>query len=376
MRSVVCGLCAVLAGGLVLSPAAALAAEGGSPVIGHVATTDVGEHAVKVEAQIDPEGLETSYEVRLVWQQADPKGGPTNNGERPVGGEQSQTGRIAAGSGSQAVSASFTELQWGYTYWYVIAAINSAGKTRGESPYSFGFHISGEFPNGMGTGPPYESEIPVWSEKLSEEESAKTLKEYEARHAKELEAQHAKEHQEEEFREAAARSAEAAARELREEQERDKGGLSLASTSVVVQRKGRALVNLECLGIAGCNGKLTLTVKQAGRTRGGRKARAGRAYGRSTDGKAGVSAGRKAGVRSTGTRAGTVTIGTASFSIAGDEAKSVALDLNAAGRALLSADHGRLRARLAILELAPNSGTQTVGVRVVRMTRDGKHSRR
>jgi len=185
--------CAVLAGGLVLSAAHASAAEGVGPVIDHVAATEVAEHEVKVEAQIDPGALETAYEIRLVWQQADPKGGPTNDGEQPTGGPQAQTGQIAAGSGDQTASASLTGLQWGYTYSYVAAAINSAGRAKGE--YSFALHISGEFPNGQGTGRQYESEIPIWSTKLSEEESAKTLKEYEAKHAKELEAQHAKEHQ-------------------------------------------------------------------------------------------------------------------------------------------------------------------------------------
>jgi hypothetical protein len=96
------------------------------------------------------------------------------------------------------VSATFTGLWWGYIYDYVVVAANSAGQTRGESPYGFALHVSGEFPNGEGTGPPYESEVPIWSTKLSEAESAQTLKEYEAKHAKELEAQHAKEHQEQE----------------------------------------------------------------------------------------------------------------------------------------------------------------------------------
>ncbi len=328
-----------------LSAAPALAAEGASPVIGHVATTEVAEHEVEVEAQIDPEGLETSYEVRLVWQEADPKGGPTNDGERPAGGEQPQTGSIAVGSGNQTISAKFAGLEWGYTYWYVIAAVNSAGKTKGESPYSFGFHISGEFPDGSGTGPQYESEIPLWYNKLSEEESAKTLKEYEVKHAKELEAQHAKEHEEQEVKEAAARVAEATAREQREEQEQDKGGISLAGTSLTVQSNGEALVKLNCLGIDSCRGKLTLTAKGAVE-----------AKGRTVEAR-----GKK--------KTCPVAIGTVSFSISGDETKTVKIKLDAAGRALLSADHRGCNASLAILELAPSpENTQTKAVRLVQRT--------
>ncbi len=59
--------------------------------------------------------------------------------------------------------------------------------------------------------------------------------------------------------------------------------------------------------------------------------------------------GRRQGRRSA------VTIGTANFSIPGDEMKTVKLDIDAAGRALLNADHGRVNTSLAIFELAPNS---------------------
>jgi hypothetical protein len=336
--------CAILASGLVLSAARASAAEGVGPVIGHVAATEVAEHEVKVEAQIDPGGLETTYEVWLVWQEADPKGGATNSGERPTGGAQTQTGHIAAGSGDQTVSVTLKGLQWGYLYWYGVRAVNSACNTRGESPYTFALHISGEFPNGEGTGPPYETEISCGFSKLSEEESAKTLKEYEAKHAKELEAQHAKEHEEQEFKEAAARAAEVTARKQREEQEQDKGGLSLAATNVAVQRNGTALVKLTCLGIASCRGKLTLTAKSTVMANGKKK-----------------------------TRTRTVSIGTVSFSIAGDETKTVKVRLASSGRALLSAGHGRCSASLAILELAPGPrNTQTKIVQLVQEKVGGK----
>jgi hypothetical protein len=80
-------------------------------VIGHVTAAEVAEHEIKVEAQIDPGGLETAYEIRLVWQLPDPPGGPpAKSGEGPTGGPQKQTGHIAAATTNQTVSATFTGL--------------------------------------------------------------------------------------------------------------------------------------------------------------------------------------------------------------------------------------------------------------------------
>jgi hypothetical protein len=341
--------CATLTGGLVFSAAQALAAEGVGPVIGQVTATEIAEHEVEVEAQVDPGGLQTTYEVWLMWQEADPRGGPTNVGERPTGGSQTQTGHIPAGSGDQTVSVTLKGLQWGYTYWYGVRAVNSACDTRGQSPYTFALHISGEFPDGSGAGPPYETEISCGVIKLNEEESAKAVKEYEAKHAKELDAQHVKEHEEQESNELAARTAEATARKEREEQERDKGGLSLTATTVTVERNGTALVKLECLGIASCHGKLMLTAKAAVETKGAKGKNGGK--------------GRPVTIG---------TLGTVGFSISGDETKTLKLDLDATGRALLKTDHGRCSASLEILELAPNNeNTQTKTVQLVQQKAHG-----
>jgi hypothetical protein len=120
------------------------------------------------------------------------------------------------------------------------------------------------------------------------------------------------------------------------------GGVALAATSITVQSNGTALVKLNCLGIAGCHGKLTLTAKVTAKVK-------GRSRG---DGK-------KASV-------GAISSGSAGFSIAGDETKTVRVALDAAGRALFKADHGHCNASLAILELAPNpKNTQTKTVRLV-----------
>jgi len=89
--------------------------------------------------------------------------------------------------------------------------------------------------------------------------------------------------------------------------------VALTATTVTVWGGSLAEVKLECLGIASCHGKLTLTAKNTVRAKGKGTAR-------------------------------TVRIGTASFSIGGDEAKTVKINLNAAARSLLRTAHGRLNA--------------------------------
>jgi hypothetical protein len=120
------------------------------------------------------------------------------------------------------------------------------------------------------------------------------------------------------------------------------GHVSLAGTQITVQSDGVAPVKLECVGEATCDGKLTLTARVAVKAKGRRKA----------------------------TRR-TATIGAVSFSITGEETKTVNIKLDAAGRAALSADHGRLSASLAILELAPSP--QNTQVKVVRLVQQKAH---
>ena len=139
-----------------------------------------------------------------------------------------------------------------------------------------------------------------------------------------------------------------------------KGSLALADTAVTVQGAGVALVKLECRGIETCSGKLTLSANIPATSKGGAKAK-----------------GRK---RRSQTNT-TATIGTASFSIAGDEAKTVQIELDASARAALSSDHGRLSAGLAILELAPNpaniqKATVQLSQQVRRKTREQAHGKK
>jgi hypothetical protein len=122
--------------------------------------------------------------------------------------------------------------------------------------------------------------------------------------------------------------------------------VSLASTQIVTTSGGEATVKLTCTGTGTCRGKLTLTVKTRGR-----------------DGKR---------------RSKTTTIGTASFSIAAGKTATVKLTLNGTGRALLSADHGRLSASLTVAKSSPapsQTHTETVELaqrKAVKATQPGK----
>jgi len=120
------------------------------------------------------------------------------------------------------------------------------------------------------------------------------------------------------------------------EGESSAGGVTLGGSIISVEGSG-AEVRLKCNATGVCTGKLTLSVK--GEVKKGKKAK-------------------------------TETIGTAGFSIAHDTTASVKLALNASGRALLSADHGRLGASLAILSSSPApSQTHTYGVHLVQRRR-------
>ncbi len=114
--------------------------------------------------------------------------------------------------------------------------------------------------------------------------------------------------------------------------------VSLASTSVRTQTGGMAAIKLIWTGTGAgtCGGRLTLTVKAKGKH----------------------------------TRPKPTLIGAGAFSIPLGEAQIVRLRLNEAGRALLNADHGRLSASLAILELFPDpSQAQTETVNLAREAR-------
>jgi hypothetical protein len=330
--------CTVLVGGLVLSAAQASAASDEPPTIEggqlkQVSEHDAAnEHDATLEVWIDPHGNETSY---TVWLECQSEHEPLLPCE-PVANAQLVQGTIPAGlEGVQTIDIDLTGLTPGFDYWYAIRVVG-AGKLVETRQNLFRIEK------------PYEAELPPWVKAMSEAESAKTVREYEARHAQELEAQHAKEAEQQQAREAAEGAEAAALKRRKEEQAMMTGGVSLAGTSVTVQRDGIALVKLECLGSETCHGKLTLTAPIASR------------------GEVGASKGESQGNgRGKKASAGAITIGTVDYSIPGDEAKTVRVRLDAAGRALLGADRGRLSASLALLEVAPtpaNTQTKTVSL--------------
>jgi Bacterial Ig-like domain (group 3) len=95
--------------------------------------------------------------------------------------------------------------------------------------------------------------------------------------------------------------------------------ISLASTDLGVRSTGVALVEMHCTGaLVACSGTLTLAVRESPHGKGAHKS------------------------------ASTVTIGTATFTIASGVTTAVRLRLTAAGRALLHADHGHLSAVLTV----------------------------
>jgi hypothetical protein len=124
------------------------------------------------------------------------------------------------------------------------------------------------------------------------------------------------------------------------------GSVVLDGLTVDVEHSREAAVKLTCSDVATCAGKLTLTAKSA--TRKGRKMK---------------------------TKA--TAIGTAGFSIPAGKTTTVDLALNAAGRALFGADHGRLNASLAVLRSSPApSQTHTESVQLVQVKASGRsHAR-
>ncbi len=97
--------------------------------------------------------------------------------------------------------------------------------------------------------------------------------------------------------------------------------VSLVSRAITVQRNGRAAVKLSCKGTVKCAGSLKLTTKTRPRKR------------------------RHPGK--------TEIIATSKFAVAPDTTATIELKLNAAGRSLLKAAHGRLDASLTVVETSP-----------------------
>jgi hypothetical protein len=123
-----------LACGVLLSAGNVSAAEGGeAPVIVSASVTGLTEHDATVEAQINSEGLETTYELWLEYKVCkESEGVSCDLWSSEVVGH----GTIAAGDAGVTVSAGLTDLKPDKAYIYRVVAANSAGTTKGQ-PHQF-----------------------------------------------------------------------------------------------------------------------------------------------------------------------------------------------------------------------------------------------
>ncbi len=289
---------------------------------------------ITISAHIDPENLETSYELRLECGPEEPMACDELPNERTQG-------RLPPVEESREVSMTVTGLRPG-KYWFGVSAINADGEASWSSDILTVPEVPpGACPDGCSTTEPYTPPELPWANESGAEAAAKTVQEQRAK-----EAAATKEQEEAKARAAALFANEEATRKHRQEEEaaaaKDTGGVTLADTGITVQSDGMALVKLTCLGIASCHGKLTLSAEIASKAKGKKPTR-------------------------------TVSIGTASFSIPGDETKTVNVGLDATGLALLGVDHGRCSASLALLELAPGpENTRTTAVHLAQEKAHGK----
>lgn len=197
---------------LALTPAVAGAAEGRPPEIVSTGSGIGGE--VSATAQINPEGLETTYEIKLVCESCGPPG------YRPA------TGQLQAVQETISVRLNLTGIKSG-TYGFEVKARNTAGDTSRTGELTVPEVPPGACPDGCSKNEQYGSEIPQWYINLSNSESAQTLKEYEAKQAREQQEKKTKEAaryatEEAELKQAEERDAqEAAARERQEREEQE-----------------------------------------------------------------------------------------------------------------------------------------------------------
>ncbi|HUA74214.1 MAG TPA: hypothetical protein VL988_05580 [Solirubrobacteraceae bacterium] len=191
------------------TPQAASAIEpaGKAPLIESM-SAGVGRE-VSVGANINPEGLNTNYEIVLECMGIAPE---------CASGNPRATGVLAGNGGSREVTLDVPSLQAG-TYWFSVYASNAAGSVfRRSDILNVPPTPPGACPEGCPTSPgtPYEPEMPEWLSKYLAEQAARTVAEYEA---KQRSAQEAAAHEREvaAAQEAARLAAEAAAREAQQE---------------------------------------------------------------------------------------------------------------------------------------------------------------
>jgi hypothetical protein len=120
-------LCGVALARSAIAPAAGAAAPT-RPEVKFEQGKDPTETSITLEANVDPEGAETNWEIYLECQA--PPGSSLRSlpCEAATGGPQKHQGTIGAGAATELVQANLTGLRPGYTYSYSVIASNSAGK--------------------------------------------------------------------------------------------------------------------------------------------------------------------------------------------------------------------------------------------------------
>ena len=146
LRSALLVLLSVLA----LGPVSAVAEASSRPSISSESASGIASRRATVQAQINPGGLETTWEVWV--QYANCQNTPTGAGTcESITVEKRGEGTISAGSTGQTVGVTLTNLEPGYSYTYWFMARNAAGETEGTkqsftalpSPVIAGESVSG-----------------------------------------------------------------------------------------------------------------------------------------------------------------------------------------------------------------------------------------
>jgi hypothetical protein len=177
-------LAAAILAACALASVSASASQDGAPLIESVGSG--AGSAITIDAKINPDGLETSYELGL---ECSPCGS----------GDQWTKGMLPAVHESREVSVALTGLQPGRRYWFAVRALNADGETyrRGET---LEIPASQEpFPGGTGGGGVVGSNPPeglineLRAIAIREEERRRQAREQEEQKARELTARPASE---------------------------------------------------------------------------------------------------------------------------------------------------------------------------------------
>jgi hypothetical protein len=190
--------CAILAGGLALTAAAASAR---APLIGPVSASAGFYGEGLIETQIDPEGYETTYKISA-------------DCEVPVLCQHTE-GTLPADNEEHPISLKLAGLKPGVTYHFDIYATSNAGEMNWPGEFTAPVIPPGACPNGCSTTGPYEPAPVTQGElELTQQEADRIAARAEAERQ-----QHAHEHEEQLAKEDAVRYASEAAELKRREEE-------------------------------------------------------------------------------------------------------------------------------------------------------------